>query len=101
MPPSRKRPRHRAAVSGMMPMRCAICLFSSPAAANSTIRALSTTRAGWERARASRCKAVLCSGSSRIAGAVRMISPSLVWTNTMHNRYHLRRATLAAKYSDQ
>jgi len=50
MPPSRKRPRHRAAVSGMRPMRRAICLFSSPAAASSTIRALSTTRAGWESA---------------------------------------------------
>jgi hypothetical protein len=62
----------------MMPMSCAICLFSNPAAASKIILACSTTRAGSERARAGRSKATLCSELSTIASALRMILSPLV-----------------------
>jgi hypothetical protein len=76
MPPSRKRFRHRAAVSGMMPISAAICLFSRPSEARSTVPARSTTRAASERRRARRCNAVFCSGLNNTIRALRMISPS-------------------------
>ena len=64
--------RQRAAFSGVILIRWAICWFSRPSAASSTIRARSTRRAGMERTRAIRCRVCLCSEFSSTAAAVRV-----------------------------
>jgi hypothetical protein len=73
MPSSRKRFRHRATFSGIMPICAAIYLFTRPSAARNTMRARSTSRVGSERYRAVLSKAVLCSGFNRSGATVRIL----------------------------
>src|SRR5271157_2203731 len=72
MPRVRNRLRQRDAFLDVIFMAAAICLSCRPSAANSTIRARSTTRAGSERLRAHCCKAACWSAGKVMAGAIRI-----------------------------
>src|SRR5690348_4103004 len=72
MPKVRNRLRHRDTFLGVIFIAAAICLSCRPSAANSTIRARSTTRAGSDRLRAHCSKAACWSELKVMAGAIRI-----------------------------
>jgi hypothetical protein len=71
-PSARKRLRQRETFLGVMAMLVAISLSCWPAAANSTMRARSTTRTGRDRLRAWDSKTVRCCGLNVMTGAIRI-----------------------------
>ena len=86
MPTARNRLRQRDTFLGVIFIAAATSLSCRPSAANSTIRARSTTRAGSDRLRARCSKAARWSALKVMAGAIRILPIRRVRIN---NGYYL------------